>query len=188
MMFKQTVQDHLKVVNDTFNAEFELSFEKAINSISRTLKEDGKLIFCGNGGSAGDSQHISAEFISKLQQDRDPLAAISLTVDTSAITAIGNDYGFDNIFSRQVQALSHPQDTLIALSTSGQSQNVIMAVKTALKKGINVIALTGKNGLQNCEGLNVIELKVASNATARIQEVHMLIGHLLCATCEQEYL
>tara|TARA_B100001059_G_C17688965_1_gene503888 strand:+ start:219 stop:782 length:564 start_codon:yes stop_codon:yes gene_type:complete len=187
-MLKQTVQKHVMAVNDTFTVDFEYSFSKAVNAISKSLRNGGKLIFCGNGGSAGDSQHISAEFVSKLQKDREPLAAISLTVDTSAITSIGNDYGFDNIFSRQVKALARPEDTLIVFSTSGKSQNVIMAVQTARREGISVIALTGETGLRDCEGLNVIELKVASGETARVQEIHILIGHLLCARCEREYL
>ena len=187
-MIETTIKEHLDVVNGTFNKSFERILEEAASIICNTFKLDGKLIFCGNGGSAADSQHISAEFVSKLKDNREALAAVSLTVDTSAITAVGNDYGFENIFSRQLKAIGRPEDTLIAITTSGRSQNIINAVHTALKNKINVIVLTGEKGIEECANMEITELRVRSSETARIQEVHIIIGHLLCAISEKAYL
>jgi len=187
-MIQELIENHLEVVKTTFDSNFILKIEEAASTVSLSLKSGGNLIFCGNGGSAADSQHISAEFVSKLKIDRDPLAAVALTVDTSAITAIGNDYGFENIFSRQLEAIGRHEDTLIALTTSGRSQNVIKAVHSAHKMGLNIIVLTGANGIDSCADADFIELRVASHETARIQEVHIMIGHILCAVSEKDYI
>lgn len=153
-----------------------------IDLLLSTLTEGGKVLVCGNGGSAADAQHFAAEFTGRFERDRPGLAAIALTTDTSAITAIGNDYSFDVIFSRQVQALGHAGDVLLAISTSGNSANVIQAIEAAHAQDISVIALTGKDGGKIADMLYETDLhiNVAHQRTARIQEVHILVLHCLC--------
>ncbi|HJV06821.1 MAG TPA: phosphoheptose isomerase [Chromobacteriaceae bacterium] len=146
------------------------------------LMNEGKILACGNGGSAGDAQHFAAEMVGRFEKERPGLAAISLATDTSALTAIGNDYDFDMVFSKQVRALGHTNDLLLAISTSGNSANVIEAVYAAHERGMGVIALTGKDGGKIGEILSPedIHLNVPANRTARIQEVHILLIHALC--------
>ena len=146
------------------------------------LKRDGKILACGNGGSAADSQHFAAELINRFEMERPPLAAIALTTDTSTLTSIGNDYDFDQIFSKQVRALGHAQDVLLAISTSGNSRNVIAAIETAHEADMRVVALTGRGGGRIGEMLepNDIHICVPANSTARIQEVHLLTLHCVC--------
>lgn len=161
--------------------------ENCIDHFLKSLRNNGKIIFCGNGGSAADSQHLAAELVVRLRGtfNRPAIPAIALTVNTSILTAAGNDYGFNKIFSRQVEALGDPNDTLVVLSTSGNSLNIIEAVKAARGKNIFVIGLLGGNGgkLKSLVDLPVI---IPSEVTARIQEAHILIGHIICQIVETE--
>lgn len=152
------------------------------------LQAGGKLLFCGNGGSAADSQHIATELTVRFEADRSALAAISLSTDTSALTAAGNDLGFDRIFSRQVAALGRKGDLLIALTTSGNSPNVVAALQTARVQGLVTACLTGRDGGTVAkDGLADHCLIVPDENTARIQEMHIFIGHLLCAAIDAAY-
>jgi len=158
--------------------------EKAISTVLDSLNNGKKIIFCGNGGSAGDSQHLAAELMGRYKIDRAPLAAIALTVDTSAITAIGNDYGYENVFSRQLKGIGSEGDTLFAISTSGNSKNIICAAEEARKMGIKVIGLTGKK--QNkLSGKSDICIHASSEETNHIQEMHIAIGQLICGIVEE---
>jgi D-sedoheptulose 7-phosphate isomerase len=146
------------------------------------LKNDGKIMSCGNGGSAADSQHFAAELVNRFERERPALAAIALTTDTSTLTSIANDYDYDQVFSKQVRALGHAGDLLLAISTSGNSRNVIAAMQAAHEGRIGVIALTGRNGGRMAESLKPgdIHICVPASSTARIQEVHLLTLHCLC--------
>lgn len=151
--------------------------------ISRSLMAGGKLMLCGNGGSAADSQHIAAEFVGQFKNPRGPLPAIALTTDSSILTAIGNDFGFDHIFSRQVQALASDNDVLICYSTSGKSQNVINAIEIATKMRLGIIVFSSIKApiLEN-----LIELRVPSTSTPHIQQVHITLSHVLCEIVEEK--
>ncbi|MGR8998587.1 MAG: D-sedoheptulose-7-phosphate isomerase [Gammaproteobacteria bacterium] len=158
--------------------------EAAGQLLIQTLKQGGKLLLCGNGGSAADCQHIAAEFVVRYEKKRQALAAIALTTDSSILTAHANDFDFETVFSRQVEAIANEKDCLIAISTSGNSKNILKAVQTAKLKGMTVVALTG------CEGGELsrqatISVIVPSMVTARIQEAHILIGHWWCGTIEE---
>ncbi len=158
--------------------------KEAAHLISATLVRGGKLMLCGNGGSASDSQHLAAEFTGRFVKDRRPLAAIALSTDTSALTSIANDYSFEEVFARQVVALGRAGDCLLAISTSGNSRNVIRAVEEARASSIHTIGLLGRGGgklLALCD----LPIVVPSDTTARIQEAHIFIGHTLCATVEE---
>lgn len=148
------------------------------------LRAGGKILFCGNGGSAADSQHLAAELTGRFIHDRRPLAAMALSTDTSALTCIGNDYSFDEIFARQVAGLGRSGDVLIGISTSGNSRNVIRAVEEARKLGMQTVGLLGRDGGQ-LRDLCDHSIVVPSDVTARIQECHILIGHTLCGLIEQ---
>jgi D-sedoheptulose 7-phosphate isomerase len=152
--------------------------------ISAAMSQGGKLMLCGNGGSAADSQHIAAELSGRFVKDRRPLAAIALSTDTSALTCIANDYGFDDVFSRQVAALGRKGDCLLAISTSGNSRNVLRAAEVARAAGICVIGLLGRDG-GALRALCDIAIIIPSATTARIQEAHIFIGHTLCAMVEE---
>ena len=156
----------------------------ASDLINNSVKKGGKLMLCGNGGSAADSQHIAAELVGRFIKDRRPLPAIALSTDTSAITCISNDYGYDYIFSRQVESLGMTDDVLLAISTSGNSSNVMESIKTAKQKNIKVIGLLGKDG-GNIKEMCDIAIVVPSNVTARIQEVHIFLGHFFCLMLEK---
>ena len=158
------------------------SITSSIEKMAAALKNGNKILSCGNGGSAADAQHFSAELVCRFERERPALAAIALTVDTSALTAISNDYHFDEIFARQVDALAKENDILLAISTSGFSPNVVRAIEQAHKNKMNVIALTGRDGGKVAKILNDddIEIRVDSESTARIQEVHLLTIHCLC--------
>lgn len=153
------------------------------------LASKHKIMSCGNGGSAGDAQHFSSELINRFETERQALAAIALTTDTFALTSIANDYAYENIFSRQVEALGKAGDILLVFSTSGNSKNVIKAIQLAHTMDITVVALTGKNGgdIRQILTKNDIELCVPSNSTARIQEVHLVLIHCLCDLIDQYY-
>ena len=157
---------------------------KAAEMLAECLAADGKVLLFGNGGSAADAQHLAAEFINRFQIERPPLAAIALTTDTSVLTSIANDYMFDQIFSKQVMALGKKGDIAWGLSTSGNSPNVVKAVKAARRLGIYTIAMTGRGGeLAECADL---VLAVESETTARVQEAHLTLGHILCELVERK--
>lgn len=155
---------------------------QAAERIVQCLLADGKVLSCGNGGSAGDAQHFSSEMLNRFEMERPGLAAISLATDTSTLTSIANDYDYDQIFSKQVRALGHAGDCLLAISTSGKSPNVLEAIHAAHEREMTVIALSGKSGgqLPDLLSINDIHICVPSDSTARIQEVHLLTIHCLC--------
>ena len=162
----------------------------AVSSIVGCITAGGKVLACGNGGSASDAQHFAAEFVGRFERERPGLAAISLTTDTSILTAIGNDYDFDAIYSKQVQALGAPGDVLLAISTSGDSANVLAAVEAAHEKDMTVIALTGRNGgkLRGLLTETDVLICVPHERTARIQEVHILALHCICDAVDLQLL
>lgn len=186
----------MMTLNDRVKTHFEESIaakQQAVDILSEAtseaalmlfsaLSEDGKILICGNGGSAGDAQHFAAEMTGRFERERMELAAIALTTDTSALTAIGNDYGFEQIFSKQVRALGRSGDVLVGISTSGNSTNVIEAIHAAHERDMKVVALTGKNGGKIAGILKDgdILLNVPHQRTARIQEIHILLIHALC--------
>ena len=155
---------------------------RAVELMVASLKSGGKILACGNGGSAGDCQHFAAELVGRFERERPGLAAIALTTDTSILTAIANDYDYSQVFAKQVQALGQPGDVLLAISTSGNSANVIAAIEAARRRGMRVVALSGRNGgaIHELLGADEIELCVPADRTARIQEVHLLVVHCLC--------
>ena len=157
----------------------------AAYSIRDCISTGGKLILMGNGGSAADSQHIAAELIGRFKKERKAIPAHALTVDSSSLTALGNDYGFESIFSRQVEALANPNDAVVGISTSGNSKNIIRALSLAREIGAKTIGLMGNDGgeMKNCVDIGII---VPSSDTARIQEVHITIGHIICEIIEQD--
>ena len=165
-------QEILSVIND------------AANAVILAFRNHGKVILAGNGGSAADSQHIAAEFVNRFYFDRDGLPAFALTTDTSVLTAIGNDYGFDRIFARQINALGNKGDIFIAFSTSGTSVNIIEALKECRLKGIKSIGFTGSSGGKMNDLCDIL-VKVPSVEAPRIQEMHILIGHIICSIAEE---
>ena len=181
-LVKSTLEEHRQVVEKMAALEGEIA--AAGELCGRALAQGQRIYLCGNGGSAADAQHIAAELIGRFVHDRRALPAIALTTDTSALTAIGNDYGYDEVFSRQVDGLCREGDVLIAISTSGNSGNVLKAVDAAHRAGASVIGLSGKSGGAldaKCD----VSLVVPSDITARIQEMHIVIGHLICALTEE---
>ena len=159
--------------------------EQAAQLIASKLNAGGKLLLCGNGGSAGDAQHLAAEFVATLdhKNPRPALAALALTTDTSFITAYSNDFGFEGIFARQIEALGKENDVLIAISTSGNSQNIVAAIEAAKAKGISVIAMTGETGGKMAKICDIL-LNVPSQVTMHIQECHIALGHAITARIE----
>jgi D-sedoheptulose 7-phosphate isomerase len=157
--------------------------QRAASCLSDALRRGGKLMFCGNGGSAADSQHLASEFTGRFVDDRRPLAALALSTDSSALTCIANDYAFDQVFERQLRGLGRAGDVLIAISTSGNSPNVLRATQAAREIGIAVVGLLGRDG-GKLKPLCDVALVVPSDTTARIQEAHIFIGHTLCALVE----
>jgi D-sedoheptulose 7-phosphate isomerase len=152
--------------------------------ITDCLKKNGKVILFGNGGSASDSQHIAAEFVGRFKKDRNALSAIALTTNTSILTALANDYGYEVVFAKQIEALGRKNDVAIGISTSGKAKNVVLGIKQAKKMGLKAIALTGADGGELAK-LTDISLVVPSSVTARIQEAHITIGHIVCELVEQ---
>jgi len=167
--------------------ELGATIAQAGHLLVEALRAGGKLLLFGNGGSAADAQHLAAEFVGRYEKDRSPLAAIALTTDTSALTAIGNDYGFEQVFARQIRALGRRGDVAIAISTSGRSQNVILGIEAAREAGLGTIALTGGDGGKLAPIVD-IAIVVPSTTTARIQECHITIGHVLCEYVDRELL
>jgi len=182
-LVKKSIGEHLGVIERLEEASPEIL--KISEVLQKMIKNDGHLFICGNGGSAADSQHIAGEWRGHFEKERRPLRASALSVDTSTITAIGNDYGFEYIFSRQLEALAKPRDVLIAISTSGNSKNILEVIKTAKKIGVTTIGLTGAGGGQLARTADFV-IKVPSNSTPRIQEGHELIFHILCELVDAE--
>jgi D-sedoheptulose 7-phosphate isomerase len=162
----------------------------AVHAIVGSITSGGKIMACGNGGSAADAQHFAAELVGRFERERPGLAALALTTDTSVLTAIGNDYDYDSIFSKQVQALGQPGDVLLAITTSGNSANVLAAVEAARAKEMVVVALTGKGGgrMKDRLGETDVHICVPHDRTARIQEVHLLTLHCLCDAVDLQLL
>ena len=177
-------KEHLKIVAELPELCSE-SIKIASNQITKTINNGGTLFWCGNGGSAADSQHLAAEFVGRFKKDRKALRSIALTTDTSVLTCVSNDYSFDDIFARQLEALARNGDILVSISTSGNSENILRSLISAKKLGVKTIALLGKDGGQ-AKVLADMSIIIPSDSTARIQEAHILIGHILCDLIEQE--
>lgn len=169
--------EHIKVANDT--RKLFPKVEQAAQIIKKALSSGKKVLVCGNGGSAADAQHFAAELVGRFEKERKGLPAIALTTDASILTAVGNDYGFGRIFERQVEALGSEGDVLLVLSTSGNSENILIALKKANEKGMKTVSLLGKGG-GKAKGIATLEMVVPSESTPRIQEMHGLIIHILC--------
>lgn len=169
-----------KLLNDT---NILSAIDEIINEIVTAFKNDNKVLFCGNGGSAADAQHLAAEFSGRYYYDRPPLYAEALHVNTSYLTAVANDYSFDTIYARMIEAMAKPGDILIALSTSGNSTNVVNAVLKANEKQMKSFSFTGDGG-GKLKNISKLIIEIPSNDTPRIQECHMLIGHIICEMVE----
>ena len=181
--FDKEITEHeavMRITRETLAEQFEALCVVAEN----TLKNGKKIIFVGNGGSAADAQHLAAELVVRYKRDREPFSAIALTTDTSALTAGSNDFGFERVFEIQLRALGNKGDLLIAITTSGRSPNVLNALKAAKEMGITAAALSGQNGGE-LVGLSKPLILVPSNNTARIQEAHIVLGHMMCDVLEQ---
>ncbi|ABR55988.1 phosphoheptose isomerase [Methanococcus aeolicus Nankai-3] len=178
--FKESAEVKINFIQNN-----EENLKKSIEIIKNSLKNGNKILICGNGGSAADAQHFAAEIVGRFKLERRGFPAIALTTDTSILTAIGNDYGFEKIFERQVESLGNDGDILVGISTSGNSENVIKAIEKAKEMGLYTIALLGKDGgkLKDCADLSLI---VNSNNTPRIQECHLTIYHVICEEVEKE--
>ena len=184
-----SILDYLKQSRDTIQAAIDdPAFCTTLAAIAevtaKALAAGGKLLLAGNGGSAGDAQHIAGELLSRLNYDRKPAAALALTTDTSVMTAIANDYGFDRVFERQIYGLGNPGDVLLAISTSGRSQNILRAIDAARDRGLTVVGFTGRVGSEmerRCE----LCLRAPSDRTQLIQQIHIIAGHIACALVEQ---
>ena len=183
--FEEIIKEHISVIKDLQSIEKEI--RQTCDAIINTLNNDGKVIWMGNGGSAADSQHLAAEFVGRFVEERKGLPSIALTTDTSILTAVGNDYGFDDIFRRQIEALCKSDDTVIGISTSGNSKNVLRAIGLANALGAKTVALTGDSGGKVKQEVDIC-ISVPSNITARIQEAHILIGHIICSEVESKWL
>ncbi|WDF80137.1 D-sedoheptulose 7-phosphate isomerase [Mucilaginibacter sp. KACC 22773] len=184
MVLKELIdhQNTIQLVIDTLQGDIETACEM----MTTTLKNGNKVLFAGNGGSAADAQHLAAELTGRFVKERKALPGIALTVDTSAMTAIANDYHYDRVFARQVEAYAKPGDLFIGISTSGNSQGILNAFETAAQYGCKTLGLSGKDGGKmngNCD-LNIV---VPSNTTARIQEMHILIGHIMCQAVDNMF-
>lgn len=176
-IFGRAIREHLQVVGQL---EAQLPILKGIGlALVAVLQNGGKILWCGNGGSAADSQHLAAELVARFRRDRRALASIALTTDTSILTAVANDFGYDVVFSRQVEALANPGDLLVAISTSGNSRSVIAALEAARAIGLATVAFTGHGGGKMALLADYV-FAVESSDTARIQEAHILAGHMLC--------
>ncbi len=180
----QEINEHIEIASSIFSQSREIV--TCANICIDCLESGGKILLFGNGGSASDAQHIAAELVGRYKTERIGLSAIALTTDTSIITSIGNDFGYDKIFSRQVEAIANSGDTFIGISTSGKSTNVINALKLARKLNCNAIGMSGRDGGEMNEICN-INLVIKSDDTARIQEMHILIGHIICNLIDQNF-
>jgi D-sedoheptulose 7-phosphate isomerase len=165
------------------DTELQAAVNAAAEACVKAVRSGGKVLFCGNGGSAADAQHLAGEFVSRFYYDRAPLDAVALTTDTSVLTAIGNDYGYEKVFERQVLGLGRPGDVLVGISTSGRSKNVLLAMEAARRTGMVTIGMTG-NQRDRIESLSDICIRIPSSDTPKIQEGHIICGHALCAIVE----
>lgn len=183
MTIPETFADHSAVAS---RAALELPaiLERAVNAVFECLRAGGKILACGNGGSAADAQHVVAELVGRFREERRALPAVALTGDSATLTALGNDYGFERVFARQVEALARPGDVLLAISTSGNSPNVVRAAQTARSLGCTVIAFTGARGGE-LAGQTELVIKAPSDTVARIQEVHSLCIHAICEALDE---
>jgi len=184
-IIRQEFLEHLKTSQNTMDSLIE-NIEITAKACIKCLKNNRKILIFGNGGSAADAQHFAAELVSRYKTEREGLASIALTTDTSILTAIGNDYGYERIFSRQIEALAQPGDIALGISTGGTSKNVLEALISANKKKCTTIGLSGRNG-GNFNELCEINLVVPSDDTARIQEMHIFIAHTICHLIDQEF-
>lgn len=181
-LIKKHILEHTAVLDSIM--QLDESIEKVANILINCLEKGGTIFWCGNGGSASDSQHLAGELVGRFVGDRKPLKSISLTADSAVMTCIVNDYGYKHIFSRQIEALGVEGDVLVGISTSGNSENVLSAFKAAKQKGIATVGLLGKGGGKG-SGLVDQSIIVPSKSTARIQEMHILIGHIICDLIEE---
>lgn len=182
-LFMQNLDDHIAVCGRV--SALNEAIEAVGKAMAKSIADGNKLMFCGNGGSAADSQHLASELTGRFINDRRPLAAIALTVDSSALTCIGNDYSFADVFSRQVEGLGRAGDCLFGISTSGNSENVLRAFNVARRLNITTIGLLGRDG-GKMRAASDLAIVVPSDVTARIQEMHILIGHTICGLIEHE--
>ena len=184
MILKELIdhQNTIKLVIDTLQGDIETACEM----ITTTIKNGNKVLFAGNGGSAADAQHLAAELTGRFVKERKALPGIALTVDTSAMTAIANDYHYDRVFARQVEAFAKPGDLFIGISTSGNSQGILNAFETAAQYGCKTLGLSGRDG-GKMNGTCDLNIVVPSNTTARIQEMHILIGHIMCQAVDNMF-
>ena len=187
-IFESEINKHISSTDFFLKNNFE-DFKKFLNFVIKTLKKGNKVILFGNGGSASDAQHIAAELVVKYKKKRKSIPAISLSTDTSTLTAIGNDFSFNDIFSRQLESIGKPGDIAIGITTSGKSKNVINALKLAKKKKITSVILTKKKypNKKQIEKVSDLILGVPADETARIQELHILVGHLMCAVIDEVF-
>lgn len=185
MSIIDSIDEHEKVVEE-FKKQCISTVTKISQICASALKVGNKILLCGNGGSAADCQHIAAELVGRFLKERHSLPAIALTVDTSILTAVGNDYGYSKVFERQVEGLGTPGDVLIGISTSGNSENIINALNLAKRKGLYTIAFTGYKDSKSSM-IADFTLQVPSTVTARIQECHILSGHLICEYIDQYF-
>lgn len=176
--------EHMNTAKKTF-ATLKPNFTKLLNACEKSVKGGGKIILFGNGGSAADAQHLATEFTVRYVKNRKPIAALALTTDTSALTAIGNDFGFDQLFARQIEALGKKGDIAIGISTSGKSANVLKALKQARKQKLITVGFTGGTGGSMKSHCDIL-LTIPSATTARIQEMHITLGQMLCGALEQK--
>ncbi len=183
-IIKKIFEEHINVIKESKSSVVE-RIETAADLVSKSLSSKGTIFWCGNGGSAADSQHIAAEFVGRFKKNREQLKSIALSTDTSVITCISNDFSYEEIFSRQLEALGNKNDILVAITTSGNSENIIKALLQAKNMGIKTIGLLGKDG-GKCKNLVDLPIIVPSDSTARIQETHILIEHLLCELVENK--
>jgi len=187
-IFESEINKHISSIDFFLKNNFD-DFKKFLDLVIKTLKKGNKIILFGNGGSASDAQHIAAELVVKYKKKRRSIPAISLSTDTSTLTAIGNDFSFNEIFSRQIESIGKPGDIAIGITTSGKSKNVINALKLAKKKKITSVILTKKKypNKKQIEKVSDLILGVPADETARIQELHILVGHLMCAVIDEVF-
>jgi D-sedoheptulose 7-phosphate isomerase len=183
-LIKDNLKDHIKTIN-LVEKSLIGKISDASKIMSKSLKDGGTIFWCGNGGSASDSMHLSAELIGRFKKNRIPLKSIALSSNPSTLTCIANDFGYDNIFSRQIQALGKNNDVLVVISTSGNSKNIIKAINQAKINKLKIISFLGNKGGE-CKSRGSLDLIVNSNSTARIQESHIVIGHIICDLIEKE--
>lgn len=191
MDFQSRIISHFNASIDTKTYASEVLppfIEVASQMMVQCLVSEGKILACGNGGSAGDSQHFSSELLNRFERERPSLPALALTTDTSTLTSIANDYSYNEVFSKQIRALGQPGDILLAISTSGNSANIVQAIQAAHDRDMTVVALTGRDGgdMVSLLGQDDCEIRVPATSTSRIQEVHLLVIHCLCDLIDEQ--